>query len=92
MINNQWLKDVLAFRYMLTSNLVLFVFWLGVAVCLITTVTDWYIGWFWQGLLVLIMGPLILRIVCELFIIFFQINNTLLTLARTKDQHRQSQS
>lgn len=90
MMNKQWLKDVLAFRYMLTSSLVRFVFWLGVAVCLITTVTDWYTGWFWQGLLVLVMGPLILRVVCELFIIFFQINNTLLTLARTKEQHERS--
>ncbi len=78
-------NDFLTFRKMLTPMIIQVIFWIGVAVCviggIITIVTgaDRRYGGttVLYGLLSILLGPLVVRIYCELLIVIFRINETL---------------
>lgn len=71
------MKDLLAFRRMITPKIIKIIFWIGVVLSVIyglaTLIGDGNL----LGLLMIIIGPFVVRIVCELFILPFQINETL---------------
>ena len=76
------MKDFLSFKRMLMPVLIQIVFWLGIVVCIITGIinlirTEWVLG-----VEVLILGPILVRIACELLILFFRINETLTDINR----------
>lgn len=71
------LKDFFSFRRMIAPVIIQVLFWLGILACLITVIVDIKDGHFLNALLVFILGPLIVRIGCELLILFFRINETL---------------
>lgn len=91
------MKDFLAFRSMLTPILIQMIFWLGAAICaviglvfIISGATAQYGGGpnVLKGLAILILGPLGVRIYCEILIIFFRINETLTEIKHVLDERR----
>lgn len=76
--------DFWAFRTMVTPVIIQILFWVGVIVCIIAGVAmiasgDLYFGERMplKGVLLIIFGPLVVRIYCEILIVFFRINETL---------------
>ncbi len=89
------MKDFLAFRTMLTPILIQVIFWIGVIICIVVGLV--YLGWgikhetvagIYKGVLILILGPIGVRIYCEILIIFFRINETLTEIKHTLEEHR----
>ncbi|HEV2378957.1 MAG TPA: DUF4282 domain-containing protein [Terriglobia bacterium] len=73
------MSDFLAFRRMITPAIIQVLFWIGVSVSVIaglTTMTSGVMGVF-TGLALIVIGPLAVRIYCELLILLFRMNETL---------------
>ncbi|MCL6620490.1 MAG: DUF4282 domain-containing protein [Syntrophobacterales bacterium] len=80
------MRDFLTFRTMLTPLLIQAVFWVGAALAVVVGLACVVRGLaaphgggpyvFW-GLVLFLLGPLVVRLYCEIFIVFFRINETL---------------
>jgi hypothetical protein len=93
------MKDFLAFRTMLTPIIIQIIFWLGVFISVIAGIAYILSGYSAQysggqqvlvGLLLLFVGPVVVRIYCELLIIFFRINETLTEIRHAIIEERRS--
>ncbi len=79
---------------MITPIIIQIIFWIGVALCIIFGVSIILVGSRFgnggpvYGLLLLIFGPVVVRIYCEILIIFFRINETLTEIKHTLDERR----
>lgn len=89
------MKDFLAFRTMITPVIIQIIFWAGVALCILFGIGYIVIGSRYYGgaapvygLMILILGPLVVRIYCEILIIFFRINETLTEIKHTLEDRR----
>jgi hypothetical protein len=90
------MKDFLAFRTMLTPVIIQAVFWVGAVICVIAgmiyilTGVGQYGGGpnVLKGMLLLFLGPLAVRIYCEILIIFFRINETLTEIKHGLEEKR----
>jgi hypothetical protein len=90
------MKDFLAFRTMLTPVIIQAVFWLGVVVCVIVGLVYVLsgVGQYGggpnviKGFLLLFLGPIGVRIYCEILIIFFRINETLTEIKHVLEERR----
>jgi hypothetical protein len=80
------MDDFLKFRKMITPVIIQILFWAGVVGAvlggLITMATSFGrygggAGTFLVGLLTIILGPVVVRIYCELLILLFRMNETL---------------
>jgi len=89
------MNDFLVFRKMITPMVIQILFWIGVGICviwgLITLVngaTSSYGGGgqVLLGLVVLLIGPLLVRIYCELLILLFRMNETLTDISNSVRQ------
>jgi len=69
-------KEFLAFHIMLTPIIIQIIFWFGVAACVIGGIITIAAGKA-QGLLIILLGPIGVRLYCEILIIFFRINDNL---------------
>ncbi len=78
------MSDFWSFRKMVTPVIIEILFWVGVIVCIIaglilvvagikTNQTQSVLS----GVLLIIFGPLAVRVYCEILIVFFRINETL---------------
>ena len=83
---NNKLTDFLSFRRMITPLIIQILFWIGVIVSIIAGLimivsgaTSDYGGGgqVLIGLLAIVLGPFVVRIWCELLILFFRMNETL---------------
>jgi hypothetical protein len=92
------MRDFLAFRTMLTPILIQVIFWVGVLICVAVGLV--YLGWgfkhetaegVYKGLAILILGPIGIRIYCEILIIFFRINETLTEIKHDLEERRPPQ-
>ena len=88
------MSDFFAFRTMITPVIIQIIFWLGVALCIIVGLGYIFVGsrygdggpiW---GVLVIIFGPILVRIYCEILIVFFRINETLTEIKHTLEDRR----
>ena len=77
-------KDFLTFRRMLTPFLVQIIFGLAVIACIILGVANILHQMVLQGVVTIIFGPLLIRIVCEYVIVLFRMNNTLTDIKNQK--------
>ena len=86
------MSDFLASRRMITPVIIQVVFWVGAALCVVAGligivrgVTESYGGtWdFLTGLALLLLGPLMTRVYCELLILVFRIDETLSDIRRS---------
>lgn len=90
------MKDFLAFRTMLTPIIIQAVFWLGAGFCVIIgliyilTGVGQYGGGpnVLKGVLLLFLGPIGVRIYCEILIIFFRINETLTEIKHSLEERQ----
>ena len=78
------MSDFWAFRKMVTPVIIQILFWVGVIVCIIAGVVMIATGvknpenqTVLPGVLLIIFGPLVVRLYCEILIVFFRINETL---------------
>lgn len=81
------MSDFLAFRTMVTPVIIQILFWVGALICLIAGAMMIIYGathfqegqgqYLWKGVLLFVLGPLGVRVYCEILIIFFRINETL---------------
>ncbi|MBI4795400.1 MAG: DUF4282 domain-containing protein [Deltaproteobacteria bacterium] len=93
------MKDFLAFRTMLTPIIIQTVFWVGAVISVIAglifilTGVGQYGGGpnVLKGVLLLFLGPIGVRIYCEILIIFFRINETLTEIKHTLEERRTPQ-
>ena len=72
------LRDFFTFRRMLTPMIIQFLFWIGIVATTLSGIMGMFTpGSFFHGLQTLIFGPIIIRLACELIILFFRMNETL---------------
>jgi hypothetical protein len=88
-------NDFFSFRTMITPIIIQIIFWIGVVLCIIFGIGYMLIGSQYYGsaapvwgLLMIIFGPLVVRIYCEILIIFFRINETLTEIKHTLEERR----
>jgi hypothetical protein len=80
------MDDFLKFRKMITPAIIQVLFWIGVVVSVVSALVimgasfgsyGGGVGTFLGGLVMLVLGPVVVRIYCELLILFFRMNETL---------------
>jgi hypothetical protein len=74
-------SDFFSFRQMVTPVIIQVLFWLGVAVSVVAglfALGESPLG----GLLLIVLGPLVVRIYCELLIVLFRIHDSLRAVER----------
>lgn len=88
------MKDFLEFRTMITPIIIQIIFWLGVAACIVMGLIFIVAGIKYDarsgvaGFAILILGPVVVRIYCEILIIFFRINETLMEIKHDLEERR----
>jgi len=73
-------KEFLNFRKMLTPMVIQIVFWLAVIMVVIASFGIMANVGVLEGLMMLIVGPLVVRIYCELLIVIFRIHDELVMI------------
>ena len=71
------MKEFITFEKMIAPIIIMIVFWIAVLVDVIYAFITMFSDSFWLGLVILIFGPLILRVYFELLIVIFKIFGTL---------------
>ncbi|PYZ96879.1 hypothetical protein CR205_14475 [Alteribacter lacisalsi] len=73
------MKDFLNFDRMITPMIIKIIFWIGVAFTVLMGFITLFDGGLsvLLGLFMMIIGPLLVRIYCELLIIFFKVQESL---------------
>lgn len=91
------MSDFWSFRKMVTPVIIQILFWVGVIACVIGGIAMIAMGSQYygskttlQGVLLLIFGPLAVRVYCEILIVFFRINETLTEIKHVLE-HRGAQ-
>jgi hypothetical protein len=86
-------SDFLSFRKMITPIIIQILFWLGVLIAIVYGIVGIVSGVvrsnvtpLLYGLLALILGPVAVRIYCEILILFFRINETLTEISNKIDR------
>ena len=90
------MRDFWAFRTMVTPVIIQILFWIGAVLCLIIGAimviygaTQFQAGqghYLWKGVLLFLLGPLGVRVYCEILMIFFRINETLTEIKHATDR------
>ena len=87
--------DFLTFRKMLTPVLIQILFWLSLAACIAVGTAQIILGLanlvqrpelVGLGLLILLVGPFVVRVYCEWLIVLFRINDTLTDIRRNTER------
>jgi hypothetical protein len=91
------MKDFLTFRSMLTPILIQAMFWVGTVIAVVVGLGYLTKGAQAQygggplvlwGLLILLFGPLLVRLYCEILIIFFRIHDSLTEIKHVLEHMR----
>jgi hypothetical protein len=75
-------KDLLFFKKMITPYVIQIIFWIGVVMVVVSSIGGIFQGSVLRGLVTLILGPLFVRVFCEMMILLFSVNDR---LAEIKD-------
>ena len=88
-------KDYLSFKRMITPKLVNVFFWVGTIISVviglglfIVSLASIHSQGILIGFLTMLLGPLVIRIYCELMVVFFRINETLTDILHTLEQKK----
>lgn len=79
------MQEFFSFRKMITPTIIRFIFWIGSGLMVIGGLVAFFssLGRYGDaagaivGLLTILVGPVVVRIICEQVILFFRINETL---------------
>ena len=89
-------NDFLTFRKILTPVIIQIIFWIGVVLCVVGGIIGIVYGAvenesvvLLYSLLVVVLGPLAVRIYCEMLIVMFRINDTLTDIYNKMDNKQQ---
>ena len=84
------MNDFLKFKKMMTPIIIQILFWIGVAVCVIAGIIEIVSGIntpygggggvVFMGILLLLLGPILVRVWCELMLVLFSIHDTLVKM------------
>lgn len=82
------MEDFFSFRKMITPLIIKILFWVGVAFSviagLVIIISSFTArgggGLFLYGLLIILLGPVITRIYCEILILFFRMHDSLIEI------------
>lgn len=66
------------FDRLITPTIIKIVYWLGIAAVVIAGIVAIASGEFFAGLLTIILGPIAVRVYCELLILLFRIHDSLI--------------
>lgn len=87
------MSDFWAFRTMVTPVIIQIVFWVGVIACVVAGIIMIGMGvkmpgeqLVLKGVLLVILGPLGVRVYCEILIVLFRINETLTEIKHTLER------
>ncbi|MFA5689491.1 MAG: DUF4282 domain-containing protein [Kiritimatiellales bacterium] len=70
-------EDFFNFKKMITPVIIKILFWIGIAIAVLSGLIMLFSGAILQGLMCIILGPIFVRVYCELLIVVFSINDTL---------------
>ena len=70
-------NDFIKFKKMITPVIIQILFWIGIVGSVIFGIITYGGGMVFMGILIILLGPLVVRIYCELLIVVFSINDTL---------------
>jgi uncharacterized membrane protein len=94
------MSDFWAFRTMITPVIIQILFWIGTILCLIIGAIMVIYGashfqgdqahYLWKGALLFVLGPLGVRVYCEILIVFFRINETLTEIKHAVERRPES--
>lgn len=76
--------DFFSFRTMITPIIIQVIFWLGVVGCVIMGLGAVMGGRGLYGLVLIVVGPIVVRIECELLILLFRIHDALQEIRASK--------
>lgn len=78
------MDEILSFRKMITPTIIKILFWIGIVVTVLGGLVAIFHGGgaAIQGLIMLFVGPLIVRVWCELLILLFRIYDSLEEIRR----------
>jgi hypothetical protein len=83
------LADFLSFRRMITPMIIQIIFWVSVVILVLSAlitiiggILGGEAGAMVGGLLLLVVGPVLARVYCEILILFFRMNETLTNIQR----------
>jgi hypothetical protein len=90
--------DFLAFRRMITPIIIQIVFWIGVVACVVGGFVVMFVielpgpkgQQFFSGLALLLLGPLVVRVYCEILIVIFRMNESLTDIRNNTARPRQA--
>ncbi len=92
LVQSSPLADFLAFRTMLTPVLIKVLFWVGVVACFLLGLGNLILALrlnsiteLVSAVLIILLGPIFVRVWCEMLILFFRIHETLVEI---KDQRK----
>ena len=72
------MKDFLLFRRMLSPIIIQLIFWVLMVLLIVGGIRELFVPQhLWKGIQVLVLGPLVARLACELLLVFFRIDETL---------------
>ena len=71
------MKDFLMFRRMLSPVIIMIMSWFGMLAAVATGIYDLIHGITGPGVVMIIVGPIIIRLASEFLMLFFRINETL---------------
>ena len=74
--------DYLTFRAMITPAIIQIVFWVLVAASVLSALAAVFSGEFFRGLIALVVGPLVVRVFCELLLVTFKMNEGIQRIAK----------
>ena len=89
------IKDFLTFRRMITPVIIQIIFWIGVALCVIVGLIDIVRGatadfgggiQVLTGLITLLLGPVFVRVYCEILILMFRMNENLTEIRKNTEK------
>lgn len=80
------MRDLLSFDNLITPAIIHIVYWLGIILAVMAGLaTVFGGGGIAKGLLVMVVGPIIVRVGCEVLIVLFRIHENLMTSNDGKD-------
>ncbi len=91
------MEDFLKFKKMVTPIIIQILFWIGIVICVIAGITTIAVGvvpgfdgeTVLIGIAWLVLGPVGVRIYCEILIVIFSINDTLTDLKNLLEHQRE---
>ena len=83
------MNDFLSFRRLITPMAIQVLFWIGIAASIVIGITRLATSYgaaaaVINGLLVLFLGPIVVRVVCELIMVQFENHRAILALEKEK--------